>query len=114
MAWGDLPKCRQCRGILIFMQTEAGRWMPCDSFSVTVLPDDKGALYYTDHRKSIRGRKCDPETEGAVRAWEPHFVTCKGAAPKAKAKPATVCDVDSLVKRLIAEREREWGIEKAT
>ena len=82
MAFDDVAYCRMCGRMIKFIWTKNAKRMPCDSFSVTIIPDRNGKLYYEAEQRPIYGKKCDPDEPGAVRVFEPHYYTCPKQIPK--------------------------------
>ena len=121
MAWGDQAKCKKCGRLLRFVQTQNGKWMPCDSFSVKILPSRDGRLFYLGDREAMYGFKVDASTAGAVAAWEPHFATCpkidrvnagrinKPSPAIEKAREASAAERKRMEQQLLAKRQKEWA-----
>lgn len=101
----DAPKCRECGRIITFIKTKKGKNMPVDSFSVSVMPYEKGALYYKDNGEAVRGYLCDKGTQGAVTAHEPHWYTCPHAKDIRRTGKTRQQKEDELRERILKERE---------
>lgn len=115
--------CHGCGRLITFVMAPAGHRVPCDSFSVKVVPDKSLAArqFYIGGGKIIWGRKVAEDTPGAVSAWEPHNAFC--ARPKVTRKQTRKLSPDEVaelrrrnaeaVKRteaaLLAAREIEWA-----
>lgn len=95
------PKCRKCKKIIAFVTTKAGKQMPVDSFSVSILRYERGSVFYKDTGEQLRGYTVPAGTPGAVKAYVPHFVTCPYADELRKKKP------DKRRENIKAQVERE-------
>lgn len=100
----DQPKCRKCGRLLKFIKTKKGKHMPVDSFSVHVMPAERGALYWMENGETVRGYLCDKTAPGAVKAYEPHWYTCP-FAKEMKRTPQKKTD-EELRERILREREK--------
>lgn len=121
MASEDLKMCRCCGKMIVFLQSPKGGRVPCNSFSVKVVPEKGGKLYYLGEGRTIWGRKVEAGTSGAVTAWESHYGTCPNPDGKTRKRvkktPAQIAkareDAEQQRQRveaaLLASREKEWA-----
>ena len=121
MAWGDPTMCSGCGKMIIFVRSHKGGLVPCNSFSVKVVPDKRGKLYYLGEGKTLWGRKVKDNESGAVTAWESHYGTCpnpgkkhqkcikKTSAQIAKAREDAIEQRKRVEAALLASREKEWN-----
>lgn len=124
MAWGDPCMCRKCGKMITFVRSHRGGLVPCDSFTVRVIPDKSGRLFYLGEGKTIWGRKTDANDPGGVTAWESHYGTCsnpekkspkrekKTPAQLAKAREEAAAERKRVEAALLARREKEWAAQQ--
>lgn len=110
--------------MLRFVRTRRGAWLPCESFPVRAVPDERGVLLYKADGTSFRGRIVDESIPRAETAYEPHFGRCSNPVPvggrKGKKESADAAArlkegrerAEAEYKRVLAaeleKREREW------
>ena len=73
-------KCKRCGAPIIWIETEAGKWMPANEGLVPYKQDDSGVDYViTDWGELIR---CNLQFDGYATgmARRPHWATCPFAA----------------------------------
>ena len=71
------PKCRACGQIICFIPMKSGKKMPCDSFSLWVLPATRGRIYFDGSGNTVRGIVSTKDEPRSVQVWEPHWATCR-------------------------------------
>ena len=115
--------CRSCGRLIIFVAAPAGHLVPCNSFSVKVLPDKSNAArqFYVGKGKIVWGRKVPAGTSGAISAGEPHNAICpqprRFKKAQGKLNPEELAEIRNknaeAAKRveasLLAKREAEWA-----
>lgn len=119
MAWGDLSVCRKCGRTIVFVRSHKGHFVPCNDFSVKVVPDKRGRLYYLGEGKTIWGSECDRNDPSGITAWKPHYGSCtpvKKNKPGKKTKAQIAAEREKneaacqrKVAELLAQREKEWA-----
>ena len=102
------PKCRKCKRTISFLTTENGKLMPVDDVAY-ILPYARGAVYYRGNGEKVRGYRVTPGTQGAVRAYTPHWYSCPFADENRKPKPdrrrEAIKEQVAREKELAAKRE---------
>lgn len=120
---GERKYCDGCGRLITFVTAPAGHPVPCDSFSVKVVPSKsrEARQFYAGGGKIIWGRKVADDNSEAVSAWEPHNATCpnpRGAKQQPrKATPEEIAEkrrrnIESAKRAeaaLLAIREAEWA-----
>lgn len=121
MAWDEPFMCRECGKMIVFRRSHKGGMVPCNSFSVKIVPDKGGKLYYLGEGKVMWGRKTDDNDPGGVTAWESHYAVCpkqerserkrsrKTAAQITAAREAAEAQRRRVEAALLAQREKEWA-----
>lgn len=105
MSWSrEPPKCRRCGRIITFVRTRNGKQMPCDSFSVWIVPYIRGNVFYKENGEQIRGYLAKRDSAGAVEAFAPHWGTCKD--PQILKKPLHSREEERQKIRERIEKER--------
>lgn len=120
-----LTYCKGCGRAIRFVRTKRGAWMPCESFPVRCVPDERGILLYNEDGTSFRGRIVDSRIKSAPVAYEPHFGRCSNPAASSGGKKRKENPADAELrlkegreraeaeyKRVLAaeleKREKEW------
>ena len=123
--------CKGCGRMLKFVRTERGAWMPCESFPVRAVPDEKGILLYREDGTSFKGRLVDKMCTSAELCFEPHFGRCSHPVPRPgekKTKPDPAQEAERIaqarkraeeekrrvIQRELERREREWKERQCT
>lgn len=120
MAYGDLKNCERCGRVIKFVRSPKGVPVPCESFSVRVVPHKSGKLFYLGDGGTVWGIKTAENDPAAVTAWESHYAVCPKPAEKprrkrkkspeeiAKAREAAAMERDLTVQSLLVKRQKEW------
>lgn len=114
--------CRECGRMIIFLDAPGGV-MPCNSFSLQVIPDKYGRMFYLGDGKIVRGRLPKEGEGGTVKAWESHYAACpnsrrsretRGKKKKSKeeialARKNAALDLERVTQQLLESRRAEWA-----
>ena len=104
--------CRDCGKPIIFIRTEAGRFMPCDAEPVDFWPAEAGGvLVYQRDGTAVKAKLSGhPQTRAGL-AYKPHWASCtrksKRAAPERKPTPAQLAVREQIKKERAAREARE-------
>lgn len=113
--------CRECGRMVIFLPSPSGT-VCCNSFSVKVVPDKSGRMYFLGDGKTMWGRAAAPGEANAVTAWESHYAMCPESRRRdaTRRRKKTKTEIEEARKRaeaeaervkalLLARREKEWA-----
>lgn len=79
MSVREATYCNRCKRLIVFIQTEKGKLMPCEASAVPYLADERGdKQILTDRGKLVRCRLLAPEEKEACSGFGfvPHFSNC--------------------------------------
>ena len=75
-----MATCGGCYDTIIFIKTEAGKNMPCDSKPFFVRETKTGDVFITKSGETIHGTGRDVPEEHSIIAYRPHWATCPARA----------------------------------